>query len=126
MSIRLRLTLLYSAILALTLLVLGIGIYVAVSQVTLGLAYDAGTTETNSVAATIRPHLDPDHLGNLSIFLPPPEVAQQDSIQVRLLDGTVIYQSNDLQASHTTLPLSDQAPSMQPGDVSHDTMSIDG
>ncbi|HWE60516.1 MAG TPA: HAMP domain-containing sensor histidine kinase [Chloroflexota bacterium] len=59
MSIRLRLTLLYSAILVLTLIALGLGIYAAVSNVTLSAARDALTTETRTVATSLQGHLGP-------------------------------------------------------------------
>jgi two-component system OmpR family sensor kinase len=60
MSIRLRLTLLYSAILALTLIGLGIGIYAAVSNVALGAARDALTNRVGTIALSLQPHLDPN------------------------------------------------------------------
>jgi two-component system OmpR family sensor kinase len=59
MSIRLRLTLLYSAILALTLLALGVGVYVGVSDVALSSASDALKTELHSVAISLQPHMGP-------------------------------------------------------------------
>ncbi len=60
MSIRLRLTLLYSAILALTLIGLGIGIYAAVSNVALGAARDALTNRVATIAISLQPHLGPN------------------------------------------------------------------
>ncbi|HWE60252.1 MAG TPA: HAMP domain-containing sensor histidine kinase [Chloroflexota bacterium] len=140
MSIRLRLTLLYSAILALTLIALGIGIYAAVSNVTLSAACTALTTETRTVATSLQSHLDPgpggggpgqgqqpssqgqnppqaaSQQGNLGSFLPPRDIAQENSIQVRRSDGTVIYRSEDLQGAKVTLPLSVAArQSLRPG-----------
>jgi len=143
-SIRLRLTLLYTAILALTLIALGSGVYAAVSEITLGAARDAATAQARSVAISLQPHLDPCHGGSgpygpppgagqipdsrckpllaldhgqgqeqtqaqwqgLGAFVPPPDVAAQNAIQVRDLDGAVLYRSADLQAAKLTLPLS--------------------
>ena len=59
MSIRLRLTLLYCAILALTLTALGIGIYTAVSSFTLSAARNALTDQVKTVAISLQPHLGP-------------------------------------------------------------------
>jgi two-component system, OmpR family, sensor kinase len=137
MSIRLRLTLLYSAILGLTLILLGYGIYEAVSNVTYGAARDAVTAEIRTVSISLQPQADqhrgsPGQYGgnyggngnqpgpnqggnnpsngqpmqNLGTFVPPADVAAQSSIQVRGLDGTVLYQSSDLKAAKATLPLS--------------------
>jgi signal transduction histidine kinase len=167
MSIRLRLTLLYSAILALTLMALGVGIYAAMSNVALGAAHDAVTAEVKTVAISLQPHLDPESspgrqgqgrnpapnsgnphsanqgggtafpgptqggtslLGasqNLGGFIPPPDVAAQSAIQVRALDGTVLYRSADLQAAKVTLPLSTAArQQLRPGAISLTTVSV--
>ncbi|HVA92803.1 MAG TPA: HAMP domain-containing sensor histidine kinase [Chloroflexota bacterium] len=163
MSIRLRLTLLYSAILALTLIGLGIGIYAAVSNVTFGAARDAVTAEVRTVAISLQPHLypgqassggpgqgmkgqdrggqiggavyprltqggEPPYAGqgqNLSAFVPPPDVAAQNAIQVRGLDGTVLYRSADLQAAKVTLPLSAVARrQLRSGAITLNTVSV--
>ncbi|HVC79167.1 MAG TPA: HAMP domain-containing sensor histidine kinase [Chloroflexota bacterium] len=154
MSIRLRLTLLYSAILALTLIVLGVGIYAAVANVTIGAARDAVTAEVRTVAISLQSHLgqgrgmgpgqgsggQPDAsrypaqgggnppLGadqNLGGFVPPPDVAAQSAIQVRALDGTVLYRSADLQAAKVTLPLTTAArQQLRPGAITLDTVSV--
>jgi len=159
MSIRLRLTLLYSAILALTLVALGVGIYAAVSNVTIGAARDAVTAEVRTVAISLQPHLGPDRgMGpgqgsggqhtsdqaggaapriptqggdpsgarwNLGGFVPPPDVAAQSAIQVRALDGTVLYRSADLQAAKVTLPLSTAArQDLRPGAITLNTVSV--
>ncbi len=159
MSIRLRLTLLYSAILALTLIGLGIGIYAAVSNVALGAARDALTSQVRIIAVSLQPHLGPNpqndgsnypyaapgqgsdggqgpHQGaaphpdenpeqSLGQFVPPPDVAAQRSIQVRGLDGAIIYQSADLAAAKVTLPLSTAARQrLQPGVVTMTTVSV--
>jgi len=116
MSIRLRLTLLYSGILAVTLFAFGVGLYVAVSDVALGVATDALTAEAKTFATSFRPRPDP-FKGELRIVVPPSALASQDSIQVRRLDGTVIFQSQDLQAISLTLPLDTLAQRrMQPRD----------
>lgn len=143
MSIRLRLTLLYTAILALTLIALGSGVYATVSGITLGAARDAATAQARSVSISLQPHLDSCHGGSgpygsppsagqisdyhcnsllapdhgqgqeqlqtqgqgLGAFVPPPDVAAQNAIQVRGLDGAVLYRSADLQVAKLTLPL---------------------
>ncbi|MGH2387248.1 MAG: sensor histidine kinase [Chloroflexota bacterium] len=159
MSIRLRLTLLYSAILALTLIGLGIGIYAAVSNVALGAARDALTSQVRTIAVSLQPHLGPNpgnggpnypnsasgqgsnggedpnqgaaprpnwNQGqNLGSFVPPPDVAAQRSIQVRGLDGAIIYQSADLTAAKVKLPLSTAARQrLQPGVVTMTAVSV--
>ncbi len=152
MSIRLRLTLLYSAILALTLVALGIGVYAGVSNVAFGAASDAVNTELHTVAISLQPHMgprpggSPDGRGpqpqpspgttrapvegqawNLGSFIPPPDVAAQSSIQVRQSDGTVLYRSQDLQAAKLTLPLSTAARQhLRPGVVAQTTFSVSG
>jgi len=65
MSVRLRLTLLYSAILALTLVVLGTALYAAVSQVSMGATGDALSAEAHSIAISLQPHLGPDQPGGV-------------------------------------------------------------
>ncbi len=146
MSIRLRLTLLYSALLALTLVALGIGIYAAVSQVTLSAASDAVSAEVKTVAISLQPHLGPPPGGgaagqgpqdrqhaqpgpnqswNLGSFIPPADVAAQNTIQVRRLDGTVVYRSQDLVAAKVTLPLSAAARrELRPGTTEQTIVSV--
>ena len=75
MSIRLRLTLLYTAILALTLIALGSGVYAAVSGITLGAARDAAIAQARSVSISLQPHLDPCH-GGSGRYGPPPGTGQ--------------------------------------------------
>jgi len=153
MSIRLRLILLYSAILALTLIALGVGIYTAVSNVAIGAAHDALTAEARTVAISLQPHLGQGQgmgpgqgsggqpganrypaqggkppLGagqDLGGFMPPPDVAAQSAIQVRSLDGTVLYRSADLQEAKVTLPLSTAArQQLRPGAITLTTVSV--
>lgn len=102
MSIRLRLTLLYSAILLVTLVVLGIGLFITVSQVTFNLATSALKTDATAIASTIRPHRDN---GTLQINPPGGVEASQAYLQIRDLAGSVEYQSPELQLAHITLPL---------------------
>ena len=154
MSMRLRLTLLYSAILAATLIGLGLGIYSAVSDVTFGAARDAVTAEARVVAVSLQPHLGPcgDRYGqqgahpgappqpldqgctappgggqaqDLGAFVPPPDVAAQNAIQVRSLSGAVLYRSSDLQATKLTLPLGTAARrGLRPGTTALSTVSV--
>jgi two-component system OmpR family sensor kinase len=145
LSIRLRLTLLYTAILVATLVVLGLALYAAVSSVTVGATSDEVTVEARTIAISLQPHIGPGpgpggpNQGmsrgpvplpttsgavkatvtgprDLGPFVPPPDVAVQSSIQVRDPRGTVLYQSADLKAGKVVLPLSSQARQrLQPG-----------
>lgn len=176
MSIRLRLTLLYSVILVATLVALGIVLNVAVAQVTLHVAQDALTTETHSLALSLSPHRDGDHQGSPpqgrfqqggspygngqqgggpgagspyggspqgtgggpggspsggpppdTFVLPVGTLAPEGYVQVRSLTGTVAYQSPDLQAEHTTLPLSAaNRQSLQAGGQLNTTITVSG
>src|SRR2546423_11774630 len=92
MSIRLRLTLLYSAILALTLILFGVALYNVVAQVTFKAAQDMLTAETANLAAALRPFAPS----------PPPLTLRDIFIQIRRLDGDVVLQSSNLPG---TLPL---------------------
>ena len=98
MSIRLRLTLLYSAILALTLILFGVALYNVVYRVTLQAAGDTLKAETANLAAALRPFAPS----------PPPLTLTDIFIQIRRLDGDVVAQSPNLPG---TLPLD---PSMLP------------
>ena len=127
MSIRLRLTLLYSGILAITLAVLGVAIYIAVSQVTLQVATNSLTTETKNLSDTLQPFSDPDRGGALTILPPSNQGASLSLVQARTLTGTVIYQSNDLKALHFTIPLDSAVRQpMQPGSSVCDTTAFKG
>src|SRR5919198_3563692 len=92
MSIRLRLTLLYSAILALTLILFGVALYNVVYRVTLQAAGDTLKAETANLAAALRPFAPS----------PPPLTLTDIFIQIRRLDGDVVLQSSNLPG---TLPL---------------------
>jgi two-component system, OmpR family, sensor kinase len=152
MSIRLRLTLLYSAILVSTLIALGFGIYAAVSNVTFAAAGDALNSQIATVSISLQPHLGspPGHDGpnqgsgpppaygqhwngqgngnqirNLDGFMPPADVAAQSTVQVRGVDGTVVYRSADLQAANVTLPLSiTSRGNLRPGSIVQSVLSV--
>ena len=98
MSIRLRLTLLYSAILTLTLIALGVVLYVTVSQVTLN------TIETTLVAEVQRMVFSRpfrlDHVGS-----DPQRVAMPETyIQTITPDGSIVFRTANL--GDFTLPIS--------------------
>jgi signal transduction histidine kinase len=127
MSIRLRLTLLYSAILAVTLIASDIALYLAVSGITLGSVQDALTAEIKSYALATQLHPDPDQPGALRLFLPANVLASQDYVQVRRIDGTVLYSSTNLQQLNFTLPLhAPERQHLQPGVPWQSGVSVGG
>jgi signal transduction histidine kinase len=127
MSIRLRLTLLYSAILAVTLIASDVALYLAVSRITLGSVQDALAAEVRSYALATQLHPDPDQPGSLRLFLPANVLASQDYVQVRRIDGTVLYSSTNLQQLNFTLPLSAAARHrLQPGTAWQSGASVGG
>src|SRR2546426_3214535 len=90
MSIRLRLTLLYSAILALTLVLVGAALYGVVYQVTLNAAGDTLKAEASNIAVWLHGRVAQS-----------PPIGTGDFIQIRQLpDGAVV-----LPSSGETLPL---------------------
>src|SRR5437764_2730998 len=92
MSIRLRLTLLYSAILALTLILFGVALYNVVAQVTFSAAQAQLEAEASDIAAALHGRVDFAQLG---------PIGKEDYIQIRSLpDGLVV-----LPSSGATLPL---------------------
>src|SRR5438132_7577808 len=95
MSIRLRLTLLYSVILALTLILFGVALYGVVYGVTFKAAQDTLTADA-AILAALHP-------------TPSPPLALTDTfIQIRRLDaGDVVVQSSNLQG---ILPLDPSVP----------------
>jgi len=106
LSIRLRLTLLYSVILALTLALFGAVLYDVVATVTSDAAGAALTADTAGLAAALPRYGDPSVqaplIGGMETY-----------IQVRGLDGT-IRQSPNMQALHQPLPLDPSAlPALQ-------------
>src|SRR5258708_4815652 len=102
LSIRLRLTLLYSVILALTLIVFGVVLYNVVSQVSLRASQSSLETQADSFLSTGHIHVNPD--GTLNIFFPPDDIGSpQMYAQVRAPDGTVADRSPALQSAGYTL-----------------------
>jgi signal transduction histidine kinase len=100
MSIRLRLTLLYSIILALTLIGLGVTLYLIVSRVTFGAIEDALTETAQGVLRTRdfridRFGYDPRRMADLDTY-----------IQTRAADGTIVARTPNL--GNFDLPISDQ------------------
>jgi two-component system, OmpR family, sensor kinase len=125
LSIRFRLTLLYSVILAVTLIALGVAIYLSVSQVTMNLATSSLDTEARNLSATLQPHPDPDRPGAFTVFPPTHDPGSLASVQVRDLRGAVIYRSPDLVADHFTIPLAVGIHQPLPlGDVVHNTVTF--
>ena len=100
MSIRLRLTLLYSTILALTLVAFSLALYLIQSQVTFDEIKNNLAHQAEGLAGPAR-RPPPFSFGSTSSLLPMPG----RWTQLRSADGTVIGQSADL--SGTILPLSD-------------------
>src|SRR5579862_4839262 len=103
MSIRSRLTLLYSVILALILVAFGIVLYVVVSNITYDSAASSLRSEVSGFAAVVA-HPDPDH-GGISIMPPPNSSPPELYTEIRQVNGAVIYRSPALQAAHADLPL---------------------
>lgn len=105
MSIRFRLTVLYSAIVALTIIAFSISLYLVVSSITFDLASSSLTSETTAFASAFGPR--PDRFGNgQSGLLAPPELnTPEPYAQLVQLNGTIVDQSPDLQAANLVLPL---------------------
>jgi signal transduction histidine kinase len=105
-SIRFRLTVLYSAIVALTIIAFSISLYLVVSSITFDLASSSLTSETTSFASTfVGPR--PARFGNgQSVPAIPLDLASPEPYaQLVQIDGTIISQSHDLQAANLVLPL---------------------
>ena len=100
MSIRLRLTLLYTAILAVALIGLSVALYVTVSQVTLGAIEDALTNEAQRLAASR--DFDLGRIGYQAKKFAAPETY----IQTIGLDGSVLDRTPNL--GDYVLPINDQ------------------
>jgi signal transduction histidine kinase len=99
MSVRLRLTVLYSAILALTLIAFSAALYLTVSRVTFGLLADTLTDEAKRLTAPERFRLD-------SIEYPARKFAAPETyVQTRSLDGQVADRTANL--GDVALPLAD-------------------
>ena len=117
MSIRLRLTLLYIAILALTLIVFSVILYVIQSQATLDTTQTTLARQAEEMANAVRrfpPRSDS----------PLPTTMPGRWTQTRSLEGTVLRRTADL--SDTTLPLSDAGlRAVQAGSVWVETAQVD-
>lgn len=98
MSIRLRLTLLYSAILALTLALFGAALYGVVAKVTRDAARDRLVADTTSLAASYSQLWEPSARSQLV------GLTETYDLQIRHSDG-FLQQSTSLKESHRTLPL---------------------
>ncbi len=101
LSIRLRLTLLYSAILALTLILFGAVLYGVVATVNSDAARNALVADTAAFAAELHHYGGPTAQSPLL-------VGMETYLQFRGVDGT-IRRSSNLQDSHQTLPLDPSA-----------------
>jgi len=119
MSIRLRLALLFSVILALTLVVSGGLLYVSVSQLTIGVHRD--TLEENHQAITSSRGFELDKLEMPRGKPSSPELLAQ----TRSLDGSVVDASDNL--GEVELPLSDeQLAKVLDGEETTQTFTIGG
>src|SRR5690349_13128592 len=99
MSVRLRLTLLYSAILALTLIVFSASLYITVSRTTFGLLEETLADEAKRLA-------DPARFQLYSIDYPAKKLAAPETyVQTRGFDGHVADRTANL--GDATLPLND-------------------
>ncbi len=98
MSIRLRLTLLYIGILALTLIAFSVGLYVIQSQATLETTKSTLARQAQEIANGLR-RFTPRGDAPMSATMP------GRWTQIRSLDGTVLRRTGDL--GDTTLPLSE-------------------
>jgi two-component system OmpR family sensor kinase len=122
MSIRLRLTLLYSAILALTLILFGGALYITVANIALDEAKQSLTTEAKAFSAAL--HIDREGVRVPSGVIATPHIY----IQLRNLDGAVFYPSSGSQAVPSTLPLSaaEQQLVLQGQDIPIHTITMGG
>lgn len=101
MSLRLRLTRLYAAILLITLLGFGTALYIGVAQVSLSVTQSALLNEARAYSIAIHLRFDPD-TGGLMLTAPPPH----SNVQIVGVNGTTLYTSTDLVAANQTLPFS--------------------
>ncbi len=124
LSIRLRLTLLYSAILALALTLFGAALYITSANIVLDEAKQALTTEAKAFNAAL-------HIEQSGIVRPPSGVITDPHtyIQIRNLDGTVVPLQPGSQATSITLPFitaAEQQSVLQGEDVPVHTVTIGG
>ena len=118
MSIRLRLTLLYSAILVLTLVAFGVSLYVVQSQVTLSFEEDALIRGAQRFAQLRQSQLE----GEMPL---PPSTSPDRYLQTRSPDGKEVDQI--MGSSDVILPLSDEGlQAVQNGEVWTESVSVEG
>ncbi|HYI14775.1 MAG TPA: HAMP domain-containing sensor histidine kinase [Thermomicrobiales bacterium] len=119
MSIRLRLALIFSVILALTLIVSGALLYVSVSQLTLGVQKDALEDDHQAIATSRGFEID-------QIEMPRGKPMEPGTLaQTRATDGTIVDGSDNL--GDVELPLSeDRLEDVLNGEASTQTIVIDG
>jgi signal transduction histidine kinase len=99
MSLRLRLTLLYSALLALTLIAFSAALYITVSRVTFGILEDTLSAEARRLA-------DPNRFQLYAIDYPAKRLAAPETyVQTRGLDGHIADRTANL--GDASLPLGD-------------------
>jgi signal transduction histidine kinase len=99
MSLRLRLTVLYSAILALTLIVFSVALFVTVSRVTYGILEDTLTGEAQRLSEQSRFELH-------AIEYPARKLAAPETyVQTRYFDGGIVARTANL--GDNSLPLAD-------------------
>src|SRR5688500_13517898 len=100
MSIRLRLTLLYSAILALTLLAFSVALYVTHARTTLQLVDDRLADDARLLLANREFRLD-------RVELPVSKFAARETfVQARERDGDISFRTSNLRQNDAMLPLS--------------------
>jgi two-component system, OmpR family, sensor kinase len=100
MSVRLRLTMLYSTILALTLIMFSVVVYLTVSRVTFGILEDTLADEAQRIA-------DPNRFRLNYVDYPARKFAAPETyVQTRSLDGTVSDRTAELEEDNVILPLS--------------------
>jgi two-component system OmpR family sensor kinase len=119
MSIRLRLTLLYSGLLALTLIILGVVLVATISRVTLGTIENALKEEARTLiySRSFRPDLDHDSPA------PRPIAAPTTYLQARGPDGTILSRTSNL--GNFELPIDNNRLAAQNGEAWTEVVSTD-
>lgn len=124
MSIRLRLTLLYSAIVALTLIVFSVVLYVILQRVVISGVDQALVDEKKRLLNNARPNPVDERIIDLPATL---VAAPTTYFQIRSFDGELRQQSPNLEELQLELPLSDAArAALQTRDYTKDTAVLDG
>ncbi len=101
MSIRLRLSLLYTAILATTLIAFGVVLYLTLARATDALIKDRLVDESKQLIANQQFRID-------RIYISPGKLGLRETlVQTRDLDGNIVDQSDELEKFSLSLPLSD-------------------